>query len=189
MKLSFGKMAIIAVVTISTTTSILTQVTPSISAPNGPYDSLITPGTRPELFQASCPDPAAKEIKFEWIPANPIDRYELKITGVIHNRGQSVYKATGIQKAVYLYETGNGTPKLIGKTRFYDLEPGQEAKVSHYARRLDLERRSVHYEVVIANDNEALITRETNFRFNDCNLSNNRLKRDSSEAFTTYPLR
>jgi hypothetical protein len=180
MKLSFGKMAIAAVVTLSTTTSILTQATPSISQPilTAPNDVLITPGSRPDLLRSSCADLAVQEIKFDLVSRDPVlPRFKgkIKITGIIKNIGTVPYQSYAHKKThLYLYELVPGVtrPKQVSLRYLENVPPGATGIVEFVRDWQTSDEFPPDYAIEIKIPSKNV----------DCNPSNNRMVRPGSEA-------
>jgi hypothetical protein len=191
MKLSFGKIAIAplapsviaAVVTLSTTASILTQATPSISAPVyvNPTDLQITPGTRGIIQSLTCPDPATTRIKYELIKRYSQYQGRVRITGFVKNNGNQPYISGSNQQGVLLYELhpGGVAPRIVKDQPFQNLAPGQEVKVVFERDWSISDEFPPNYAILLTYDPD--ITIDGNSKNDDCNLNNNRLERRGSD--------
>lgn len=182
MKLLFGKIAIATVVAFSTTVSILSQATPSTSAPifTVPTDVQVTPGTRDILRSPSCPDPATTKIKYELIRRISPTQGRVRITGVVKNIG-SQYTSGSNQQGVLLYELhpGGVAPRAVKDQAFQNLAPGQEVTIVFERDWSASDEFPPDYAIQLTYDPD--ITIDGNPRNDDCNLRNNRFQRRGSE--------
>jgi hypothetical protein len=182
MKLSFGKIAIAVVVTLSTTTSILAQSNPSNARPiNIPKDLQVTPGSRGIIQSLKCPDPATTKIKYELIKRYSQYQGRVRITGFVKNNGTQPYISGSNQQGVLLYELhpGGVAPRVIKDQSFQNLAPGQEVQVVFERDWSVSDEFPPNYAILLTYDPD--ITIDGNSQNDDCNLSNNRLERRGSD--------
>lgn len=158
--------------------------------PPEPKDKLKSPVESDKIKQIKpipapkCPDPAVQNIDFKIVSKRSQFSGKVRITGVIKNVGSEPYISAPERQSVYLYEVPiGGTPKLVAKKNFQNLNPGQVVTVS-YERNWDAASPSEgefppSYRLVIAYDPD--ITKDGNPKNDDCNSNNNQKERSGAD--------
>ena len=125
-----------------------------------------------------CTDPAAERIEFTIVRRDTQFRGQVRITGVIKNRGLADYESQPNQQAMYLYE--NGT--LVKTQAFQNLASGASAQIS-YERTWNASSPAEGefpptYRLLISYDPDIRI--DDNPKNDDCVTSNNQLERSGT---------
>lgn len=134
--------------------------------------------------QLSCPDPAAQAVNFSLLNRTSPFQGQVRITGVVRNRGTSTYQSAANQQIVYLYEQiPGGRSRLVGQQAFQNLAVGQEVTVS-FERPWNISSPAEgefppSYVLEIGYDPDIRI--DGNPNNDDCRLGNNRLERSGAE--------
>ncbi|GAQ94575.1 hypothetical protein TAGGR_1759 [Thermodesulfovibrio aggregans] len=158
--------------------------------PPQPKDQLKSPVDSEKLKQIKpipvpkCPDLVAEKIEFTIVSRTGKFSGKVRITGVVKNAGSEPYISGPNQQAVHLYEfIPGGSPRLVAKKNFQNLNPGQQITVT-YERNWDAASTSEgefpsSYRVVIVYDPD--IRMDGNPKNDDCNLNNNEKERSGAD--------
>ncbi len=159
------------------------------------------PGQGPVISTNSCPDPAAREIRFAILSRTTARSGRVQIEGIVHNIGRAVYESpSDVQSKVQLWQVGSGAPRLVAEKNFTSLIPelvnnprsslARAVPVVRVQFERDWDSRSPNlgefppsYRLVVAYIN----SRPGSGRApNDCNLRNNVKERSGADINTMF---
>lgn len=153
--------------------------------PKEPIKPAVDPEKRKQINPIpKCPDPAVQRIDFAIVSKTSQFSGKVRITGVVKNVGFEPYISGPNQQEVFLYEGPmGGTPRLVARQKFQNLNPGQEVRVV-YERNWDASSPAEgefppSYKVIITYDPD--IRMDGNPKNDDCNMNNNQKERSGTE--------